>query len=132
MFSGSTIDQSYSSDGKRYSDIPNAFVYRAKLVADCTCDGKSPIGLVRQDVDHDATLQQGDLVATNKGLMAYRGESRNVAQFTPINASSFSPVMRKQLLTTRVMPDRTPEEIKGADDAAIVSRNVNQRNQAAR
>jgi hypothetical protein len=132
VFSGSTIDQSYSSDGKRYSDIPNAFVYRAKLVADCTCDGKSPTGLARLDSKEDETLRQGDIVATNKGLMAYRGESRNTAQFTPINASSISPAMRKQLLAIRVAPDRTAEEMKGADEAAIVSRNVDQRNQAAR
>lgn len=132
VFSGSAIDHAYSPEGKRYSDIPNAFVYRAKLVTDCTCDGKSPAGLARQDVNDDDTLRQGDLVATSKGLMAYRGESRNVAQFTPINPSSFSPVMRKQLLATRVAPDRTAEEIKGAEDAAIVSRNIDQRNQAAR
>ncbi len=40
--------------------------------------------------------------------------------------------MRKQLLITRVAPDRTAEEIKGAEEAAIVSRNIDQRNQAAR
>jgi hypothetical protein len=132
VFSGGAIDHAYSSDGKRYSDIPNAFVYRAKLVPDCTCDGKSPTGLVRQDINGDDTLRQGDIVATNHGLMAYRGESRNAAQFTPINASSVSPAMRKQILATRVAPDRTPEEIRGADEAALVSRNIDQRNQAAR
>lgn len=132
VFSGGAIDQAYSSDGKRYSDIPNAFVYRAKLVADCTCDGKSPTGLARLNANDDETLRQGDIVATNKGLMAYRGESRNTAQYTPINASSVSPAMRKQLLSTRVAPDRTAEEIKGAEEAAIVSRNIDQRNQAAR
>ncbi|ARP98813.1 hypothetical protein CAK95_06785 [Pseudorhodoplanes sinuspersici] len=132
VFNGSGIDHAYSPEGKRYSDIPNAFVYRARLVKDCTCDGKSPTGLVRQDVNDDDTLRQGDLVATSKGLMAYRGESRNVAQFSPINPSSFSPAMRKQLLATRVEPNRTAEEMKGADEAAIVSRNIDQRNQAAR
>lgn len=133
VFSGGAIEHSYSSDGKRYSDIPNAFVYRAKLVNDCTCDGKSPTGLVRLNTNDDETLRQGDLVATNKGLMTYRGEGRNAtAQFSPINASSFSAAMRKQLMATRVAPDRTAEEIRGADDAAIVSRNIDQRNQAAR
>ncbi len=61
VFSGSAIDQAYSPDGKRYSDIPNAFVYRAKLVTDCTCDGKSPTGLVRLDVNNDETLATGRL-----------------------------------------------------------------------
>jgi len=132
VFSGGAIEHAYSSDGKRYSDIPNAFVYRAKLVNDCTCDGKSPTGLARIDADDDETLRQGDIVATNKGLMTYRGEGRNAtAQFSPINPSSFSPAMRKQLMTTRVVPDRTPEEIKGADEAAVASRNIDQRNQAA-
>lgn len=132
VFSGGAIDHAYSSDGKRYSDIPNAFVYRAKLVPDCSCDGKSPTGLVRQNINNDDTLRQGDIVATGGGLMAYRGENRNTAQFSPINASSIAPAMRKQILATRVAPDRTPEEIKGADEAALVSRNIDQRNQAAR
>ena len=130
---GGAIENTFSSDGKRYSDIPNAFVYRAKLVPDCTCDGKSPTGLARVDAKDDDTLRQGDIVATDKGLMAYRGESRNTAQFSPINsASGLSPAMRRQLMATRVAPDRTAEEMKGADEAAVVSRNVDQRSQAAR
>ncbi len=133
VFSGGGIENAYSSDGKRYSDIPNAFVYRAKLVPDCTCDGKSPTGLARIDANDDETLRQGDIVATDNGLMTYRGESRHAAQFSPVNnASGLSPAMRKQLLATRVTPDRTPEEMKGADEAAVVSRNVDQRSQAAR
>ena len=132
IFSGGAIENSYSSDGKRYSDIPNAFVYRAKLVTDCSCDGKSPTGLVRQDVNDDETLRQGDIVATNEGLMSYRGERRKTAQFSPINPSAFSPAMRKQLLATSILPERSAEEMQGADQAAIVSRNIDQRNQAAR
>ena len=133
VFSGGAIEHASASDGKRYSDIPNAFVYRAKLVADCTCDGKSPTGLARIDANDDETLRQGDIVATSKGLMTYRGESRNAtAQFSPIKPSAFSPAMRKQVLATRVAPNRTAEEMKGADEAAVISRNIDQRNQASR
>ena len=131
---GGAIENTYSSDGKRYSDIPNAFVYRAKLVPDCSCDGKSPTGLARVDAKHDDTLRQGDIVATDKGLMSYRGENRKaVAQFSPLkSASGLSSTMRRQLMATRVAPDRTREEMKGADDAAVTSRNVDQRSRAAR
>lgn len=132
VFTGGAIENSYASDGKRYSDIPNAFVYRAKLVTNCTCDGKSPTGLKRVSIDDDDTLRKGDFVATAQGLMSYKGESRKTAQFSPISASSIPADMRRQLLATRVVPDRTAEEMKGADQAAIVSRNVDQRSQAAR
>ena len=54
-------------------EIPNAFVYREKMVADCSCDGKSATGLVRLDPRDDPTLRPGDFVATGQGLMAYRG-----------------------------------------------------------
>ena len=47
IFSGSKIDYSVAPGGRRYSEIPNAFVYREKMVADCSCDGKSATGLVR-------------------------------------------------------------------------------------
>ena len=45
IFTGSSIDHAVGSNGRRYSDMPNAFVYRDKLVTDCTCDGRKATGL---------------------------------------------------------------------------------------
>jgi hypothetical protein len=92
VFNGSSIDQAVASDGKRYSSLPTAFVYRKQLVADCTCNGRSPGGLVRVDAKSDPTLQAGDIVATNEGLMSYRGGGSKAADFTPVKDRKLSAI----------------------------------------
>lgn len=37
VFNGKIIDHAISSEGKPYSSLKNAFVYRQKTVEDCTC-----------------------------------------------------------------------------------------------
>jgi len=131
IFSGSAIDHAWSADGRRYSDLPNAFVYRDRLVADCTCDGKSPAGLARIDPDNDPTLRPGDIVATGQGLMSYRGEGRRSAQFTPISRTpGLSPAMRRKLSATPVAP--MPREIRRTAPASTTGQNVDQRGRASR
>ena len=41
IYNGSSIANSVSVDGRRYSDLPNAFAYRDKIVANCSCNGKT-------------------------------------------------------------------------------------------
>ena len=84
LFTGGGIDHAVSSDGKRYASLPNAFVYRKQVVAGCTCNGKTPGGLARMDAKSDPTLRPGDIVATDDGLMSYRGSSGRSADFTPV------------------------------------------------
>ena len=136
IFSGSKIDHSVAPGGRRYSEIPNAFVYREKMVADCSCDGKSATGLVRLDPRDDPTLRPGDFVATGQGLMAYRGGTGNTTEFSAIsNVPGISTNLRQQLSATRVAPGKQPLDDQPdpeADGEAMMSRNVNQRSQAAR
>ena len=133
IFSGSGIDHAFSADGRRYSDIPNAFVYREKIVPDCTCDGKSPTGLARIDPDDDPTLRPGDIVATGHGLMSYRGEGRHSAQFTPINrAPGLSPAMRRKLSATPISPVVTTAKSGEAAETTGSGRNVDQRSRSSR
>ena len=133
LFSGGDLRYASSSDGKRYTDLPNAYVYREKLVDGCSCDGKSPTGLVRLETENDPTLRPGDIVATGNGLMAYRGGN---GQYSAIsNTPGISAKLRAQLSATRVSNGRQPLEEKPdpeADGEAMMSRNVNQRSQAAR
>ena len=84
LFTGGSIDHAVSSDGKRYSALPAAFVYRKQLVSGCTCNGKSPGGLVHGDAQSDPTLRPGDIVVTDEGLRSYRGNSGRGADFTPV------------------------------------------------
>ena len=111
-------------------------VDRGKLVADCTCDGKSPTGLVRLDPREDPTLRPGDFVATGQGLMAYRGGNGASTEFSAIsNVPGISANLRTQLSATKVAPGKQPLEEQPdpeADGEALMSRNVNQRSQAAR
>ena len=79
---------------------------REKMVPDCSCDGKSPLGLVRFDDADDPTLRTGDIVATANGLMTYRNDGRS-GEFSPANAApGLSPSLRQQLTATRVAPAR--------------------------
>ena len=121
VFSGGGIENAYSSDGKRYSDIPNAFVYRAKLVPDCTCDGKSAFGLASVPIEDDATLRSGDIVATNTGLTVYNGrDPHEKSAFTPIASANLSKSLRSQLADVKVTPR------PASADAAPVSTPQNQ------
>jgi hypothetical protein len=70
VFNGSQIDHAIASNGARYADLDNAFVYRQKVVDNCTCNGKDSFGLARIDVAADPTLRQGDIVATGDNVKA--------------------------------------------------------------
>src|SRR5438477_7845423 len=73
IFSGGEIADATAADGKRYSEIENAFLYRQRLVAQCTCNGKDHFGLAAIGIEKDPTLRPGDMVATRRGLMAFTG-----------------------------------------------------------
>jgi hypothetical protein len=108
LFGGSNIDYATASDGSRYADLPNAFVYRKAMVSGCTCNGKNAFGLARLDATNDTTLRQGDIVATKTGLVAYTGSSNNAANFTPVESyARLSKSTREKLAETKVMPQTT-------------------------
>jgi hypothetical protein len=68
VFNGSQIDGAVAANGTRYGDLEHAFVFRQKIVAGCTCNGKDAFGLARIDVANDPTLRQGDIVATGDNV----------------------------------------------------------------
>lgn len=70
VFNGSQIDHAMASNGARYADLENAFVYRQKIVPDCSCNGKDSFGLARIDVASDPTLRSGDIVASGDNVKA--------------------------------------------------------------
>jgi hypothetical protein len=73
------------SSGQNYSRLPTAFAYRNRLSKDCTCNGKTPFGLVRMPVLKDFTLEQGDVVMTGDGLKVL------ASQRYPYNDKNFVP-----------------------------------------
>ncbi len=105
LYSGAAIDNAVAGDGSRYPDLDNAFVYRKQIVADCTCNGKTPFGLARMDVNNDPTLRPGDIVATKTGLVAFTGATNKVANFTPIDSyRGLSQSSRDKLSDVKIMP----------------------------
>jgi hypothetical protein len=88
IFHGSIIDNASGAHGERYTDLDTAFVYREKLVPDCTCNGRNAFGLARIDVDNDPTLRSGDIVSTLWGLRVFHGSRGATAKST-----DFSPVV---------------------------------------
>jgi hypothetical protein len=105
VFSGGDIDHAAASDGTRYANLDNAFTYRERTVADCTCNGRDPYGLVTLNPESDPTLQNGDIVATNEGFMVYNTHRRH-AEFTPVQSySGLSAEWRHRLAQTRITPN---------------------------
>jgi len=87
VFYGGTIEGAASGNGEHYADSENAFAFRKALRADCTCHGRDPAGLAPVDLTLDASLRQGDMIATTNGLVAYSGArvgAGQTAEFIPI------------------------------------------------
>jgi hypothetical protein len=105
LYTGSTIDYAVGRDGNRYADLPTAYAYRKHLVAGCTCNGRDQFGLAQIEPTSDPTLQPGDVVVTQAGLMAFTGRKNGSAEFTPAATySHFSGSYRDQLATMRITP----------------------------
>ncbi len=137
VYNGSSIDYAVASDGKRYSELGTAFVYREKIVTGCTCNGKDAFGLVNTPVEDDPTLRPGDIVATNSGLMAYNGGRKQNANFTPIASySGLSAELRRKLTETKIEPavatPAPPPPVNQGDTTATTRNAKNKRVQVGR
>jgi hypothetical protein len=101
VFFGGDIDGARAHDGARYSTLPNAFVYRERLVSDCTCNGRTSYGLAALDPTRDPTLRAGDIIATKDGLLTFRGlrsrRGNETADFTPVDRSRLGRGLSGQL-----------------------------------
>jgi hypothetical protein len=116
VFFGSEIIGAVAEDGQKYTSLNTAFVYRKRLVANCSCNGKNAFGLASFDVKNDPTLRPGDIVSTEEGLLNYMGKAAQSAAFTPVNPAALpvdvSPSPAQQLLPPRTAP--TPKDRLGA------------------
>jgi len=110
IYFGSSIDGAYSQAGERYADSENAFAYRKALRADCTCNGREPVGLAPVDLALDSSLKAGDVIATTDGLVAYTGirvGNDQAADFTPVASyPGLTAQVRARLGEMKVAPVR--------------------------
>lgn len=70
----SSIDNAVDNVGRSYSEIPNAFVYRSRLVDGCTCTADQVGGLQTMAITDDPTLEKGDVVMTVDGARVFAGK----------------------------------------------------------
>lgn len=101
VFSGLGIENASTADGQRYSAMPNAFLYRTKIVDNCSCNGRDPFGVVNVPLENDLTLEGGDLVVQETGFTIYRGAKN----FVPIEKAGMGQAFVKQLQAIKVLPD---------------------------
>jgi Protein of unknown function (DUF2865) len=121
VLSGSSINNATTTDGTRYINLSNAFLFRTRMVDGCTCNGRDAFGVARIDIAADPTLRAGDIVATNTGFAAYTGvKTKNSSGLKPIEKYSGIPnETRQKLSLTRVTPvqstARTPATIAASE-----------------
>jgi hypothetical protein len=106
VFGGSSIDRAAAADGSRYANLDTAFLYRARVVNNCTCNGRDAFGVARVDISKDATLRTGDIVARDGGFAAYTGANAtgHTWAFTPIEQyPGVSAELRRRLTQTKIL-----------------------------
>lgn len=112
VFHGSQIDHAVSSSGGGYAKLQNAFLYRERLVEDCSCTGAGGTGLARIDIEADPTLRPGDIVVTADGPVVFKGSRRpphRADDFTPAESYRGLPKsLRRQLSNMRIQEDAGP------------------------
>jgi hypothetical protein len=127
VFFGGTIDNAASASGERYAESENAFAYRKAMRADCTCNGRDPVGLAPVDLTLDSSLRAGDIIATTDGLVAYSGVkigTGQTAEFTPVASyPGLTAEVRARLGEMKVAPVAA-EMIASETPLAEASRDV--------
>jgi hypothetical protein len=108
VFNGSAIDHAVAGNGARYADLDNAFVYREKILPDCTCNGRNSFGLAPISVAADPTLRPGDIVASGDNVKAaliamHASKERAAAR----EAASERPALRGASRRAAIVPQRT-------------------------
>ena len=113
VFNGTAIDQASAPNGARYANLDNAFVYREKVVPNCTCNGKEPFGLAKVDIKSDPTLRPGDIVATgdNQKAALAAAANRHARSIVTENAAlRTKPAQAKAAAGTASDTDERPED----------------------
>lgn len=100
----SGIDTAVDRMGRAYSERPNAFVYRSRLVEGCTCTASAQAsarerisGLKTLSIKDDPSLEKGDIVMTQEGARVFSGRRKG----PPFTAEDF------------VRPGKMPDLPKG-------------------
>jgi hypothetical protein len=109
VFNGSAIERAVGANGKSYSSLQTAFLYRDKTVSDCSCKPGGQSGVASPDTKDDPTLRRGDIVVTRDGPMVFTGDGRakdrTQAFVHPDEFKGLSKSVRHELATMRIAHD---------------------------
>ncbi|MEP9348079.1 DUF2865 domain-containing protein [Xanthobacter sp. KR7-225] len=102
--SDKAIDSAVNTQGKPYTSLATAFVFRERLVPDCTCTADGRVGgMQRIDVRQDPTLKRGDIVMTASGAKVFAASGKAKPPFrdrdfvAPERFPELPPAMRKRI-----------------------------------
>lgn len=104
VYSGSSIDEAETADGKAYKKSANAFRYRSELVSNCSCTASGASGLTHMSIEDDPTIRKGDIVAQPEGLMVVTSVGRRRSGLV------FRPLSKERALAYRIAPPATNRE----------------------
>lgn len=102
------IDGAVTREGKAYTELPTAYLFRQRLVEGCTCTAGTRIGgLGAVDVKDDPTLRRGDIVMTAEGGRVFAGTRkgppyRDADFVTPARFPDLSRDMKARLAELEV------------------------------
>lgn len=82
IYYGSSIEQAIGQNGKRYSSLSTAFVYRERIVPACTCKSNQATGTEKVEIGNDPTLRPGDIIVSDHGRSVYARPERDLAAST--------------------------------------------------
>jgi len=124
VFMGSEIEQASASNGDLYSKLQNALLYRERLVAGCSCNGKD-VGNAAIDARSDPTLRKGDIVVTALGPVVFNGTGRVPHQPADFTAAKHHPglnaELRRQVSSMRISRPVNVAAQRSKQPAAVAS-----------
>jgi hypothetical protein len=112
VFYGSEIAQATASDGSTYQKLANAFAYRERIVPDCSCNGRDSFGTASMKIEDDPTLQPGDLIATDHGMVRFQ-TWRKANAYTPVDRKLIETKAAK-VIETKIVVSPEREQVPAA------------------
>jgi hypothetical protein len=112
FFGDDDVNKAESEDGVRYDALPNAFVYRNRVIPDCSCI-KGRLGTAAIDVEKDPTLERGDVVITHQGPAVVKDGEGKKSQPTLVPVKNYSKIssdIRRFLKASDIAVDTPPAD----------------------
>ncbi|GJD48827.1 hypothetical protein OPKNFCMD_1553 [Methylobacterium crusticola] len=100
---GQELDQAVSLSGDPYRRLANAFLYRTRRVASCSCRPHGAVAAPSPPAGSDPTLRAGDAVAARAGAQVFTGRTADgEAAFVEFRRARMLPAGTRRELDRRL------------------------------